>query len=104
MMIEHLVSYKFKNNLLDDDIKSVLDKLVSMPQSIPEIRHASWHLNSSLEGRDQGYCYLLRLEFDDQFQLEHYLASPAHTALCDDILFPALEDGLNSLIVFDITQ
>ena len=101
-MIEHNVLFRFREGLSASEIQTVGQDLLAMQYAIPEIRASSWHMNSSQEGRDKGYFYQLRLMFDDQEALQGYLENPAHVAVCEDTLFPALEDGLNSLIVFDI--
>lgn len=44
---------------------------------------------------------MLALWFDDRAALDVYMAHPHHHSVSDDILLPALAQGVDSLLVFD---
>jgi hypothetical protein len=50
---------------------------------------------------DRGYKEGVLLVFDDPAARQRYLEHPAHVALAVNVILPALENGLESVLVFD---
>lgn len=100
-MIEHNVFLQFRHNASQETIQSVAQALLAMRQHIPGIKRARWHENRSCVQRDKGFHHMLALWFDDRAALEVYMAHPHHHSVSDDVLLPALSQGVDSLLVFD---
>ncbi|WP_246096198.1 Dabb family protein [Paenibacillus sinopodophylli] len=97
MMYEHIVSFKFKEELSQNKEAELLDALFALQAQIPGIVQLTAGRNETLEtGNIQGYMLGLRVTFSDQQSLQDYGPHPAHQS------FVAMLDGLiDNVIVID---
>lgn len=101
MSIKHIVLLPFKSSLSKNDIEKVMHALAELKNDIPQIMSFSWGENNSLENLHRGYLHGFVMEFKDDQDRKIYLEHPAHIKTAQEILLPALVDGINSPIVFD---
>jgi hypothetical protein len=104
MTIKHIVLLSFKSSLSKNDIENVMRALAELKKDIPQIMSFSWGENNSLENLHGGYLHGFVVEFKDNQDRRIYLEHPAHVKVAQEILLPALVDGINSLIVFDYAK
>jgi hypothetical protein len=97
-VIAHLVLFRPRPGLSDDDRRGLADALVSALETIPSIRRA--HVGRRVKhGRPYeslmrvDYAYAALLEFDDLPGLAAYLEHPAHEALASRF-FVTFEEAL----------
>jgi len=100
-MIIHLAFFKFRPDLPDEALERLRRGFGELQSSIPEIRRFRWVRNNSSEGLDKGFVHGILMEFDSVEARQRYLDHPSHRAFARDVVIPALEEGLNSVIVFD---
>jgi hypothetical protein len=97
VMYEHLVSFKFKEELSASKEKELLNALYALPTAISGIVELTAGCNETTEtGNIQGYTLGLRVTFADQQSLLAYGPHPAHQS------FVSMLDGLiENVIVID---
>ncbi|MCX7847570.1 MAG: Dabb family protein [bacterium] len=100
-MIVHYAFFKWKRELDSATLQRLREEFAALQAVIPEIRSFRWVYNNSTENLDKGFREGIRVEFDSIEARERYLAHPAHVAFATDVVIPALEDGLASVLVFD---
>ena len=90
-MVEHLVFFKLKEGVSEDDKSAMLTALRALPEAIPEIRYLA--CGTDFSGRAQGFQVGLIVRFDDRAGLEAYGPHPQHKAfgekfrhLWDDVM------------------
>ncbi|MBX3708738.1 MAG: Dabb family protein [Gammaproteobacteria bacterium] len=103
MSIKHIVLLPFKSSLKKDDIEKIMLALAELKKDIPQIMSFSWGENNSPENLHRGYLHGFVMEFKDDKDRKIYLEHPAHIRIAEEIVLPALVDGINSPIVFDYT-
>lgn len=78
-MYEHLVFFKFNNNVSSDKQKELLDQLLSFRNRIPGIVDVSAGINVTEEiDNIKGYTLGLRVTFEDLESLRAYGPHPVH--------------------------
>jgi hypothetical protein len=88
--LRHVVMFKFKDESTDEEIQSVVDAFVNLPNEIPEIKGFEWGINNSPEGLNDGLTHCFTLTFDNEEGRAVYLPHPAHKAF-GGILGPHLD-------------
>ena len=101
MSIVHLAFFKWKQSLSDQQIEALRQGFAALQSIIPEIKNFRWIHNNSSEGLEKGFREGLCMEFDDLQSRQQYLEHPAHVSFARDDVMPALESGLDSVLVFD---
>ena len=105
-MIAHLVLFRPRPGLSDDDRRGLADALVAALETIPSIRRSRVGRRVT-HGRPYeslmrvDYTYAALLEFDDLAGLAAYLAHPAHDALASRF-FATFEEAL--MYDFDLRE
>lgn len=96
-MYEHLVFFKFNNNVASDKQKELLDQLLSFRGRIPGIVDISAGINVTEEiDNIKGYTLGLRVTFEDLASLRAYGPHPVHQAFVQ-----SLAGILDDVIVVD---
>lgn len=103
MTIKHIVLLPFKSSLSKNDIEQIMLALANLKNDIPQIMSFSWGENNSPENLHRGYLHGFVMEFKNDTDRKIYLDHPAHVKIAQEIILPALVDGINSPIVFDYT-
>jgi hypothetical protein len=80
-MVEHLVFFKLKEGVSEEDKAALMDGLRALPEQIDEIQHLACGLDFS--GRSKGYEIGLVVRFENRQGLEIYQPHPAHLAFVE---------------------
>ncbi len=99
--IVHFAFFKWKPTLTQEELDALRREFAALQQVIPEIQSFGWVYNNSTENLDQGFHEGIRVEFDSIEARQRYLEHPAHVAFAANTVIPALENGLESVFVFD---
>ena len=90
-MVEHMVLFKLKENVSDEEKQAMLSGLRALPGAIHSIQHLG--SGEDFSGRSKGYHIGLIVQFATRQDLEEYGPHPAHQAfvaqfkpLWDDVL------------------
>lgn len=96
-MHEHLVSFKFKEDVSPEKQQELALQLLAFKGKIPGILEVTAGVNATEEtDRAQGYTLGLRVSFKDKEALDGYLPHPVHKEFLEAI------DGLvENVIVVD---
>jgi hypothetical protein len=100
-MTKHIVLVQVKAGLSQDEIESVFQELGGLKNSIPGIVNFSWGAMNSPEGLHRGYTHAFEIDFEDAAARDAYLPHPEHTRVAGELLLPALQNGVDSVLVFD---
>ena len=100
-MIVHHAFFKWRPGLSEEALDDLRQGFAALQDAIPEIRSFRWIVNNSTEGLDGGFREGICVVLDDALARQRYLDHPAHTAFAAETVLPALEDGLESVMVFD---
>ncbi len=101
MSIIHLAFFQWKQILGERELAALRQDFAALQTVIPEIKSFRWIRNTSTEGLSKGFEEGICMEFDDEQARQRYLEHPAHVAFARDTVIPALERGLDSVLVFD---
>jgi len=101
MSIVHLALFQWKQSLGERELAALRQEFAALQAVIPDIKSFRWIRNNSTESLDKGFQEGICLEFDDAQARQRYLEHPAHVAFAQEIMIPALERGLDSVLVFD---
>jgi hypothetical protein len=91
MSIIHLAFFQWKPTLDERELAALRQEFAALQAVIPDIKSFRWIHNNSTEG----------LEFADAQARQRYLEHSAHVAFAQNTVIPALERGLDSVLVFD---
>src|SRR5437868_4687073 len=100
MAIRHIVLLPFRSSLSQQEITQIMGRFSQLQNIIPEILSFSWGANNSPENLHQGYLHGFIMEFKNDLNRKIYLEHPAHIKLSQELIHPALEDGVLP-VVFD---
>lgn len=100
-MLRHVVLFEFAEGVSEERRVEIMEELGTLRQEVPEVRDYSWGQNVSSEGLDHGFTVGFVMEFDNAEDLGRYLEHPAHVKIAGDVIIPALQNGRDSIIVFD---
>ncbi len=90
-VLRHVVSFKFKEDASDCEIKEVEKQFVALKDKIPGILSLEWGKNNSPEGLNKDFTHCFIVTFKDEKAREVYLPHPDHKAFVS-ILKPILDD------------
>jgi len=77
-MLRHVVIFKYKSHVSDDQIRQVTDAFRALQQKIPGIRAFEHGINNSPEGKNLGFTHVYTLTFDSVAARDAYLPHPEH--------------------------
>ena len=104
-MLIHQVFLRFAPNLDALFIEQqILPKLLELKNEISEIQSASWVKNITQEPRSLGFIYQAILKFNNQNDLNIYLAHSSHIAFSKQYLLPNLANPNDDILVFDFIE
>ena len=89
--LQHVVSFKFKDDASDVQIKKVEKEFADLKEKIPEIVALEWGANNSPEGLNKDFTHCFIVTFKDEKGRSIYLPHPEHKAFVQ-ILKPILDD------------
>ena len=100
-MIRHVALFKFKEGLGEERIAELMNTFHTFVEKLPGLRSVSWGRNNSPEGLDKGFMHGFVMDIDDDDARAKYLNHPDHVAFATETFLPALENGRESVVVFD---
>jgi len=103
-MIIHYAFFKWKAALSAPELETMRRDFAALQNAIPEIRSFRWVYNNSTEHLDKGFCEGIRVEFDNIEDRQRYLDPSAHKAFASNRVIQELEEGLESVLVFDYEE
>jgi hypothetical protein len=103
-MIVHYAFFKWKATLRAPELEALRRDFAALKTTIAEIRDFRWVYNNSTENLDKGFREGIRVTFDSVEDRQRYLDHPAHQAFASTVVIPALEAGLESVLVFDYEE
>ena len=90
--VRHVVSFKFKPEATQAQIREIEDAFAALKTKIPQIQSLEWGTNVSTENLDKGFTHLWVLSFADGAALKTYIDHPDHQAFVK-LLKPSLADA-----------
>lgn len=102
--ITHLAFFRWKHDLSNRELQAIHQGFAALQSLVPEIRSFRWIHNNSTEGLDRGFREGICMEFDSLQARQRYLEHPSHVAFAQSTVIPALEHGLESVMVFDYEE
>jgi len=100
-MIKHVVLFTFRKDLPRPRIAAIMEGFRGLAGRIPGILSYHWGFNNSPEGYGRGYTCAFVMELADAQARTNYLEHPEHVAFANGTIIPALERGIDSVLVFD---
>ena len=86
MSIQHVVLLKIKDEVSEEKVSDLFEKLAELKQLIPGITYFAGGPYSSHEGLNQGYTHGFVMTFDKAQSRDNYLPHPEHERVKGDIL------------------
>jgi hypothetical protein len=78
-MYEHIVTFKFSENITVEKEQALLKQLKEIKGKIPGIVELTAGMNVTEEIENKhGYTLALRITFENKLALDHYLPHPVH--------------------------
>lgn len=101
MTVRHIVLFKLKPSLSDEDTKYIMESLGDLKNEIPQILSYTWGKNNTIEDLDKGYTHGFVMDFKNEEDRKTYLDHPALAKYGSEILAPALAEDKDFALVFD---
>ncbi|WP_046174288.1 Dabb family protein [Domibacillus indicus] len=96
-MYEHLVSFKFKEDVTIEKQQELALKILALKGKVPGAMDVTAGVNTTEETENiQGYTFGMRITFKDKESLDNYLPHPLHQEILSTI-----EGMIDNVIVVD---
>ena len=79
-VLRHVVLYKFKDDVKEEQIQEVIDAFNALPSKIDTIIGYEHGTNVSHEGKSEGLTHCFLVTFANEKDRDAYIAHPAHQA------------------------
>lgn len=76
--LQHVVSFKFKEDASPEQIDNLVRAFGELPRKIKEIKSFEWGTNVSPEKHDKGFTHMFIVTFKTEKDRDTYLTHPAH--------------------------
>lgn len=100
-MIRHVVLMKLAGDNYQARACEIFNGFESLVKKTPGIVSYSAGPNVSPERLDRGYLHGFVMDFVSAEARDAYLAHHEHVAFAQQVVLPAMENGLDSITVFD---
>ena len=80
-MVEHLVFFKLKDGITEDEKRELMHALMAMRTQIPEIQYMA--CGEDFSGRSRGFGIGLVVRFENRAGLDVYQPHPVHQAFIE---------------------
>lgn len=100
-MINHIVLLAFKKELSEDEINFILNEMGNLSYVIPEIKSFTSGCNCSPEELHKNFTHAFIMQFENTQARDKYLEHSEHKRIAQEMVMPALQDDLNSVLAFD---
>jgi hypothetical protein len=95
-ILRHIVMYKFKETATPAQIEEVVRAFCALPGKIPEVVGFEHGVNSSPEGKSDGFTHCFLVSFRNEKARDVYIAHPAHQEFVNIV-----KERREKVIVFD---
>ncbi|KAF9171656.1 hypothetical protein BGX21_007141 [Mortierella sp. AD011] len=95
MVVIHIVLFKLKPELSEQDGKELLMEIIELKKKVPEVETVQLGVN--FNPRSKGFTHGFTMTFKNKDTLEIYDKSEAHVDAVKNYLSPRLED----ILIFD---
>lgn len=95
-VLRHIVMYKFKDGLPQQQVQEVIDAFSQLPKKIDTVIGFEHGPNVSPEGKSDGLTYCFCVTFRDEKGRAVYLEHPAHAEYVN-----VVKDRREKVVVFD---
>lgn len=99
-MIEHVVLFRIKASISEEQMHEASVELRKMKEVIPGIVDLSSGVNKSSKREDHGYGLGLVVRFPDANALDTYQSHPYHREVVEKFILPLVED-IDGIVVVD---
>ena len=82
--VQHVVLFKFPNELTDDEERDMFASVRAWPKSIEGF--SGLRIGKDVTGRNGGFSYLLLTEFENEEAHQAYYSQPAHVAFSEWVM------------------
>jgi len=80
-VLRHVVLFKFKDNVTNQQIKNIEGAFCALPGKISSIYDFEWGTDVSIENRSDGFTHCFIVTFLNEADRAQYLPHPAHKEL-----------------------
>ena len=94
--VKHVALIKFKDGTTQEQIDKVLESILDLTETIPDIEDYVAGANNSPEGLNDGLTHAFVMTFTDSTSRDAYLKHPEHERLKGEVL-PLVE----RVVIFD---
>lgn len=91
-MIEHIVLFRFKDEITDSTKATIVKELLSLKDKVPSIQSIT--AGKNFTDRSKGFEYGLVVRFENRLGLDDYQVHPEHQRVIHEFIRPALADIL----------
>lgn len=88
-MIRHVVAFRFRPEVAEDDRQAMIDELNTFPSFYPAMQR--WALGRNVSRRDDTFTHAFSVEFATEADLVAYLDSDRHEAFVRERFRPWVE-------------
>lgn len=88
--LKHVVLFKFKDGLSDEQIAELIEGYKALPGKIEHMKHFEYGADVSIENLHQGYTHCFITTFADASGRDAYIPHQAHKDYVE-VLFPHLD-------------
>lgn len=92
-LLRHVVMFKFKDSVSDEEIREVERAFAALPGKIDAIADFEWGTDISVEGKAKGFTHCFFVSFRDKEGRAEYLPHPAHQEFVK-LVGPRIDDVL----------
>lgn len=100
-MIRHMLSFRFKDEVSEDDRGTVLAALATFPQLYPAMQN--WSMGQNMSTRDTTFTHCMSVEFQTDEALRGYLQSDSHERFVIDTWRPVIAQQAIVAYAFEAT-
>lgn len=90
-VLRHLVNFKFKDEVSQEQIDDIVKAFIDLQNKIPEIIGFEWGINNSQEGNSKGFTHSFVLTYKNEADRDVYLVHKDHLAFVKKV-GPVLAD------------
>lgn len=99
-MIRHVVAFRFREDVSEEDRLSLVDELNRFPSLFPAMRR--WGLGTNRSRRDATFSHAFTVEFDSEADLISYLDSDVHERFVRERFRPLIE--ARAIVSFEVVE
>jgi hypothetical protein len=96
-MINHIVLFKLKSEVKENQLENCLNAIKNLKEKISGIVEVSGGFDNSPEHKNNGYTWGFQVKFVDDKSRDNYVNHPEHKKVIEKYIVPIIDD----VLVFD---